>query len=248
MSYEGSPDFRYTMFDLVHDKNYGYVDRTKAMEEWYHTLPENRKRQINLVMPVMINSLDEFLEYEKMLLDQRYEGVIMRDPKGPFKAGRSTFREGWLMALKRFVDSEAVITGFYELQHNNNEAEENELGHTKRSSSKAGKVGGDTLGGMFVDDLYNKDYTGMKIGGGVGMTAELRQWIWNHREECLGQVIKYKSFTFGVKDLPRNPQFLGFRDLSDLDSSTMKKVKVNLKEASLPTTLSEEPPSLFDLE
>ena len=96
----------------------------------------------------VIHSLDSLLSYEEAMLNHGYEGLILRDPDAPYKMGRSTVKEGYLLKLKRFVDAEAVVIGFEERMHNGNEATVSELGRTKRSSHKAGKSGRGDLGAI----------------------------------------------------------------------------------------------------
>jgi len=135
---------------------------------------------------------------------------MLRHQNGPYKHGRSTEREGWLLKLKRFDDSEAVILSAYELMHNANEATQNELGYTERSSHKAGMVGKGVLGGLSVRDVYS----GVEFDIGTGFDQATREALWKQRDQLPEQVIKYKFFASGVKDKPRFPVFLGFR--SDL--------------------------------
>ena len=51
---------------------------------------------------------------------------------------------------------------------------------------------------------------------GSGFTDAQRLDFWRNAESLIGKVIKYKSFTVGVKDKPRFPIFLGFRHKDDL--------------------------------
>jgi len=50
--------------------------------------------------------------YEQKFLAQGYEGLMIRDPAGRYKQGRSTEAEGWLMKVKRFADAEAKIVDY----------------------------------------------------------------------------------------------------------------------------------------
>ncbi len=95
---------------------------------------------------------------------------------------------------------------------NTNAAETNELGRTKRSTAQAGLVGKSTLGAFQVRDLV----TGVEFSIGTGLTALERQSHWVNQEHLIGAVCKYKFFPVGVKDKPRHPVFLGFRDRRDL--------------------------------
>jgi DNA ligase-1 len=51
---------------------------------------------------------------------------------------------------------------------------------------------------------------------GTGFTADQRADFWSRREQLRGQLVKYKHFPHGVKDAPRHPVFLGFRDPEDM--------------------------------
>lgn len=159
-----------------------------------------------------VHDVDELIAYEEEQLDLGYEGIMIRDPKGPYKEGRSTLQQGWLLKLKRFEDSEAVVIGFEELLTNNNAPITNQLGLTERSHHQANLAPADTLGTLLVRDLK----TGVEFGIGTGFEQKTRKAIWNDRERTLGRVVNYQHFSRGAKDKPRFPSFRGFRDLDDL--------------------------------
>ena len=153
--------------------------------------------------------------YEEAQLDAGYEGVMLRDPAGLYKYGRSTAKEGLLMKVKRFADSEAVILGAVPLLRNGNVPTTNEMGRTKRSSHKAGKMETDLLGALRVREYGS----GVMFEIGTGFTAVERAVLWRiHQEHKLeGRWVKFKSLRIGVKDRPRHPVFLGMRDRKDMD-------------------------------
>src|ERR1700675_3326984 len=165
-----------------------------------------------------INSIEELDEFEAVALAEGNEGVMIRSLDGPYKQGRSSEREAYLLKLKRFEDSEAVVIGTYELEHNSNDSFVNELGRTARSSAQAGKVGLDTLGGFFVRGSAGQPFDGVefKVGNGQGMTQELRKQLWADRESLIGRTMKVKYFPTGSKDRPRHPLWLGWRDARDM--------------------------------
>lgn len=137
-----------------------------------------------------------------------FEGLIVRDPAAPYKEGRSTVREGFMLKVKRFVDSEAIIEDFKELMSNQNEAFENELGLTSRSNAKAGMVGQGVLGSFIARDVK----TGIVTSVGGGLSADERKLFWEVRETLVGKQITYKSLPIGVKEKPRHTSFVSFRD------------------------------------
>jgi DNA ligase-1 len=172
--------------------------------------------QVNIVKNWMVKSPEALLEMESEALKAGYEGLMVRDPNGPYKHGRSTEKEGWLLKLKRFEDSEAVVYGYVPLMHNDNEAMEDELGHTKRSTAKAGLVAQEMLGKFLVKDI--KTGVEFECGTGLGLTQELRRQLWNERDTLAGRIIKYKFFPSGGKDKPRFPIWLGWRSPLDMDT------------------------------
>jgi DNA ligase-1 len=168
-----------------------------------------------------VNSAAALAKYEAKVLKAGYEGVMVRDPDGLYKQGRSTLNEGGLVAIKRTVDAEAVILDVYEQEENTNEKALNELGKMKRSSHKAGKVGKGTLGGFTVrqDGVTSKGVgfeAFFKIGTGKGLTEAVRAELWAARKTLPGRLVKFRYQAIGTKDSPRQPIFLGLRDRSDL--------------------------------
>ena len=152
-------------------------------------------------------------EVHKDHLLQGHEGTILRRADGRYKFGRSTVNEGILLKLKQFADAEAKVIGFEELMHNDNEATTNALGHTERSSHKDNKRASGKLGAFIVESISDPDIQ-FKVGS--GFTDEQRIDFWSRQGELIGSLVKYKYFDFGIKDKPRHPIFLGFRDADDL--------------------------------
>jgi len=162
----------------------------------------------------VIATSTELTEFEDKRVNAGYEGVICRSIDGRYKHGRSTLREGGMLKLKRFSDSEAIVIGIEELLHNANELEVSELGYADRSSHKDNKVPMGTMGALVARDVT----TGIVFNIGTGFDAAERQWFWDEKEalieSCL--IVKYKFFSVGVKDKPRHPVYLGLRDKEDL--------------------------------
>lgn len=158
----------------------------------------------------MVGSLAELLTIEDIALNDGYEGLILRDPNAPYKMGRSTMKEGYLLKLKRFVDAQATVIGFEERMANNNAATISELGRTKRSSHQAGKSGRGDLGALVC-----RTDEGVEFNVGTGFNDSERAAIWADRDQFLGKLAKYKFFPVGVKEAPRHPVFLGWRDRID---------------------------------
>ena len=156
--------------------------------------------------------------WEAAFVDAGYEGAILR-ADAPYKHGRSGSK-GPLLKLKRFIDFEAVVIGVEERMHNQNERKRDAFGRTERSTAKAGLVPAGDLGKLVCRAL-NGPHEGQEFGCGTGFTAEQRKTLWDlylttGGAPPLGRIVKVKSFPVGVKDAPRFPTFLGFRDPLDM--------------------------------
>ena len=208
MSIEGTPNVRLYVFDCWYAE--GGIDT--RYNEVLKITQNSPISDIEVVPQIIVNSLEELYKFEEECLAKGYEGVMLRYPNAPYKNGRSTVKEGALLKLKRFSDSEAYILGMEPLLRNHNEPTKNALGHTERSSHIYNKVADDLLGALNVKDVR----TGVEFSIGSGFTEEQRREIWNKQVELIGSIVKYKYFEVGVKDKPRFPIFLGFRDKRDM--------------------------------
>jgi len=210
MSQSGEPDVWFLVFDCVAAG--GYADRLRSASARVDTLAYEGV-PVECVLQLMCTDASELVAAEAMYVEQGYEGLMVRSPDGHYKQGRSTFREGLLMKVKRFADGEAVVIGVEEQETNLNEAFIDELGHTKRSSAKAGKVSAGVLGCFLVRDVVS----GVEFSVGSGLTRAQREALWKQRHSLPGKLLKYKSFQVaGVKEAPRFPTFVGFRDPIDM--------------------------------
>ena len=208
MSIEGTPNVRLYVFDCWYAE--GGIDA--RYNEVLKITQNSSIVDIEVVPQIVINSLEELYKFEEDCLAKGYEGVMLRYPNAPYKNGRSTVKEGALLKLKRFSDSEAYILGMEPLLRNHNEPTKNALGHTERSSHIYNKVADDLLGALNVKDIH----TGVEFSIGSGFTEEQRREIWNKQVELIGSIVKYKYFEVGVKDKPRFPIFCGLRHFNDI--------------------------------
>jgi DNA ligase-1 len=205
----GEPDFRFHVFDYVSDGvDVPYACRMQELAR----LPDFER--VQKVLPVEMKNLDQLTAYEAQCVAEGFEGVMIRTPDSPYKCGRSTEREGWLLKIKRFEDAEAVVLDTYEGLTNNNPAEKDAFGRTKRSSSMENKIGRGELGGFVVRHVD----TGVEFRLGynhvvVGMD---RVTLWEQRSSLPGKMIKFKHQPSGAKEAPRFPKFCGFREAWDL--------------------------------
>lgn len=198
--------FDHTKIDLRYEMRYDYLHQIARKKAGFLG-PE-----VILIEQVLIKNLEEALEFERQALDQNYEGIILRKPNAPYKQNRSTFNQGYLLKLARWLTSEAEIIGFNELMHNDNPAEIDARGFTKRSSHKANLRPSGMLGTFVVrDPKFTEPFN---LSGEMDHT--FRRHVWEHKEEYLRKFAKYKYKPYGTKEAPRQPIFVGLRSLEDM--------------------------------
>lgn len=202
------PEFEYRVFDY-----FGVSYRTPfaARYEALRILTEQFRAVypwLHLVPHTLVNNLAELNLYEEQaVIIRKKEGVMIRSVDGQYKFGRSTLREGWLLKLKRFTETEARVVGFTELMRNENEQVSDNLGYADRSSAQDNLVPGNTLGALICRDCNSH----IQFNIGTGFTAKQRYEIWVNQDKYLGQVVTYKYQNFGIKNAPRAPVFLRWR-------------------------------------
>lgn len=175
--------------------------------------------EVVIVPHFPVNNVEELEKAEQEFLARGYEGLMIRSLTGPYKQGRATESEGYLMKVKRFTDAEARVIGTYEEMENQNIEFKNELGRTARSSHKAGMVGKNRLGGLHVRGMMGPSlaYAGVDFDVASGaMCHEMREELWKVRDTLVGKIVVYKYFPTGGDTRPRHPIFKGFRDARDL--------------------------------
>jgi DNA ligase-1 len=210
MSHDGTPDFTYHVFDSVD---------SDLKEVFYSRLKKAQSRVMQLNLPylkfvshTMIEDQAHLLQYEAECIKLGYEGVMLRSSSSPYKCGRSSVKEGYLLKIKKFTDAEAVVIGYEELMSNQNAAEKDAFGKTKRSTKAEGMFPAGVLGALVVRDLA----TNIEFKVSTGMDADQRYKYWQQRDALMGKIVKYKSQEAGVLNLPRFPVFLGFRSPEDM--------------------------------
>ena len=208
MSIDGEPDVRWFIFDKWNSDE-AYKHRATIAKS---VCLAYKELHVVWVPHILIKNLNELEAREDIWVKEGYEGMMLRDPDGPYKQNRSTLREGYLLKVKRFEDGEAEVIGVTEQETNTNEATTDERGYTKRSTHQAGKVGAGTLGALRVRDCISK----VEFDIGTGFTAEQRKNLWEGRQFLIGKIATYKHFAIGVVDKPRFPVFKAFRDRRDM--------------------------------
>lgn len=228
---EGRPFTLWWVFDYVtlDTIDLPYIERYKALQEHVAQIQADPAcapyaGHLRVVPSRMIHTLQELEAYDAENLEAGYEGTIIRDPQGKHKQGRSTAREGGLLRIKRFVESEALVQNIIQGESNQNEAQINELGLQFRSSHQDNMVPNGLVGSLFCRALQTvKDGQRVVIEEGQQITVSpgnmdhtLRKFYFENQSELVGKVIKFKFFPKGVKDKPRFPTFVTIRAAEDM--------------------------------
>lgn len=204
MSVEGKPDVSFVVFD-----------NARNPEEPHHMRRQRiaTGKGIALAPTRLAHSVDELLAMEHYWLGAGMEGVMVRDEAAPYKYGRSTTKQGYLLKLKQFEDAECEVLGVGEENANTNAKTLESTGKAKRSSHKAGKVGKGTLGFLKVRGINGK-FAGVEFDLGTGFSAKQRAELF--KRDLTGLIVTYKYFPKGSKDKPRHPVFKAFRAALDM--------------------------------
>lgn len=241
MSEDGTPDFVYACFDWLPQDEH---DLQRAEDAPFQTRLGNlhhfetgadmaTRKHFAVVPHAVVRTVEELQGLAALHLAQGFEGSMIRSPEGRYKFGRSTEREGILLKVKQFEDDEATVVGVKEEQENQNTATVDNLGRTKRSTAKDGKVGKGRLGALVC-----KMADGTEVDIGSGFTEAQRIELWKDVEtvqsmqrydftgmtdavkpEVIGRLVKFKHQPppggRARGEAPRFPVFLGFRHEAD---------------------------------
>lgn len=184
----------------------GYVNR--LANTWAWTLL-NKENDVFFLDLTWCHTPEELFAFEAKAIAEHGEGICFRTPESPYKQGRSTLNEQWLIKLARYTRTEATIVGFIEQEENLNRRRHNSVGMMARSKSISGMRGKDTLGAFLVKDSNGLEF---KVGSGVGLTIQKRKDIWEQQDKYMGKQIVIKHKPHGKLIKPRSPIFVGFRE------------------------------------
>lgn len=220
-------DIHWWVFDYLSPSMIGlpYAERYRLLEERVAYLAHPR---IHLVPYIEVKSPETLMVNIGNFANLGYEGTIIRNPRAPFKEGRATQKNQELWRVKPWADAEILVTRITEGNMNGNEAKKNTLGRTERSSAKAGLISNGQVGsidGTLVADfhcpitgklLFPK---GLEVTVGSGeMSIKEAAYYWEHPDEIVGHLVKFKHMTHGVKDFPRFPTYVSHRLRQDTSS------------------------------
>lgn len=233
MTEDHIPSVKICIFDYATDYSIPYMERVKRLQVLVKSLGWKRddsyalptykppvsakylgNYQLVPLYPTWIRNHAQLDVFYQFCLQAGHEGICLRSPASPYRFGRCTLSENFLVKYKPCEDREAKILGVEELLLNTNEKCISETGRAKRSTERSGLLHAGTFGSFHVRDTTTE--VAFHVGGGPGLTALVRADLWARRASLTGLIIKYRSMPYGAGEKPRQPQFLGFRDEIDL--------------------------------
>lgn len=202
MRYSGEPEIFMWIFDVINGepfyKRYEYL-QSLSLPPFARVLTQS-----------LIQTREDLDNYISQVLSQGHEGVIIRHYDSLYKFGMATIKEGQFLKFKPFEDDEAVFVGIEEGMHNINEKVVNELGRSKRSSSKEGMVPSGTAGAILGEHPL---WGILKISG---FKDDIASDMFNNVEKYMGQLVTFRYQVHGTMNSPRLPKFKGFRSKDDI--------------------------------
>jgi len=170
----------------------------------------NTDSAVKFAPPIVCHNAEQLMQFFLVVEEECGEGVCFRSLNGPYKQGKCTLKEEYLIKLCRHSIEEAEIIDFIEQYENGNPDKRNATGAMNRSKAQGNLYGKDTLGALIVRSAAGQVF---RIGTGVGLDDKLRKEIWLNQEKYKGQWVKYKCKKHGEKNKPRSPVFWGFRKM-----------------------------------
>lgn len=181
--HERSDDIQFHLLDQV--TSAGYMARIAPLIQ--HYVFKEPTPSINVEVPIICKDANELMERFKQSEEMMDEGICFRLLMSPYKQGRSTFNEQYLMKLCRFTREEVTIVKANE--------QLDQRGHPMG-----------VLGSFTCLRANGEECT---VGTGFNHKQRKSLWLdgWSNRGNII--TIKYKGH--GMKVKLRAPVFVGFR-------------------------------------
>lgn len=202
---EAIPDsLKFHAFDCLDNMDYNRVFLRRL-----HTLCDVMKKLNHphglVVQQITINTWQELQERFNEAIDRKFEGVMLKCLESPYKFGRATMNQNWLLKFKPWITFDAPIVEVYERMENTSESYTNELGQSQKHRRQEDMIGTGMAGGVWVD------LDGVKQKVALAMDDAEKKDLWNRRDEVIGKWIEFKGMTVGAKDKVRHPVMVRWR-------------------------------------
>jgi DNA ligase-1 len=171
-----------------------HQERSRSLFYLMHHFGEAFKGKVKYQKPISIDfdseeSRQVFNEMFKKIIMEGFEGVMLKNPKAPYKKGRN---KNWLK-IKPFIELTMKVVGV-----------EEGTGKNK-----------DKLGALVCISHEEKEVINVKVGG--GFSDEQREDFWKARDSIEGDLVEVRADSFTEPDKSgevslRFPRFLRFRN------------------------------------
>lgn len=198
---------KFYAFDCIQNDNLlmGFSERLKNLDIGMLKF----KDIVEVVKHEPVNSKEDIDNLFERVLEQGYEGLILRDIEGKYKCGRGTLKEGLIYKVKPFVTTDSKILDIVQATEVDPNAEKkiNQLGRSETSK----KVGDRLL--IEKASAFLVDYKGQELKVVIAMTDIEKKEIWKNKENYIGKIVEYKFMEVGMKEggLPRHPTSIRVR-------------------------------------
>lgn len=198
---------RYIIFDW-----FGDPAQPPYRSRWAHLKLLRLPPGVETAHTQMLHDLRQAREFEALAISMKFEGIVTRALDGPYKMGRSTMTQQWMMKVKRFEDTECRILKVLPRTKNANARKTNALGYSERSKKKAGLVPISEVGKFVVREL--KTGVVFKCAPGI-LTQAQRRELWRARARLPGKIARVRVQREGAQKKPRFGRFYGLRSRID---------------------------------
>jgi DNA ligase-1 len=183
-----------------------FVDRIDALIKAVQAIHSIAYTPVAAIWQANVDSYKQVKDLFDYQIAAGGEGLMLRDPKGLYKHGRCTLKEGNIFKFKLFEWIDAEVIAVNQLFTSFEDAEDDAFGHTKKSQKKA-----DLRPIAMMGSLTVRTADGMEFNTGSGFTDAERTQLWKDRNNVLGRWCSVKHQPAGAKDLPRLPIFERWR-------------------------------------
>jgi DNA ligase-1 len=166
---------------------------------------------VRVVEQILMNFPEDAPRAEQMfndLLEQGYEGLIIKNANKPYHFGRPTVKANYGYKYKPFGTFDARIIGVEQSTQIKDGVERTKdaFGHSKTSKKK------DDRELIEMASAFLVDWEGVEMKVSLAMTNPEKVEIWTNKDKYLNRIIEFKGMMVGAKERVRHPVFLRFRD------------------------------------
>ena len=201
--YELIDDMEFHCFECVHIPD--------ANGTFQHRRFDIRDLNFDKVVSVNQHQVENSNEVKELFtkkLDEGYEGLILRSSESPYKFGRSTLKEEYMLKVKPFETFDAKIIDVVQATEVDPTAKKtiNELGRSVTSKKKDDRML------IPMASAFTVGYQNNTVKVTLAMTDKEKEEVWLYRDSYIGRMIEYKGMLIGAKNVPRHPVFVRFRE------------------------------------